>query len=115
MRMKSTLISITVAAAMTATPAVAAKPVAKTHGHAASPGQLCKSMSHKKTMHGKGKSAFAACVIGVNRARAEIATGAAVKTSPRQLCKTLSHKKSATDSKTPYAACISGAAKAQHL
>jgi hypothetical protein len=113
MRLKTTAVSLTAGLALAITPAfaLAAKPA--THSTTA-PGQLCKTMSHKKTNHGKGKSPFAACVIGVNRARAELAKNPATTTSPSQLCKDLSHKKAATDKKTPYSACVSGAAKAQH-
>lgn len=114
MRLKTTAVSLTAGLAIAITPAfaLAAKPT--TSPNASAPGQLCKTMSHKKTNHGKGKSPFAACVIGVNRAQAELAKNPATKTSPSQLCKDLSHKKAATDKKTPYAACVSGAAKAQH-
>ena len=91
------------------------------HGKATAPGQICKNESRKKTMHGKGKSPFAACVVGVKRAQRE-AEANEVKaaeeqstTAPPKLCKDQSKKKSATDKKTPFAACVSGAAKAQRL
>ena len=81
------------------------------------PGQLCQTFSKKKTSQGKGKSPFAACVVGVNRARKdleEVADGEqAKKSNPTTLCKGLSKKKAATDEKTPFAACVSGAARAQ--
>lgn len=111
MRLRSTLVSLTAAAAMLTTPALAQQP-ADAHGKATAPGQLCKSQSHKKTDDGKGKSPFAACVAGAKRAQAE-KTAKSAKTSPGQLCKGQSHKKSATDSKSPFAACVTGAAKAQ--
>ncbi len=115
MGLKTTAVSITAALAMLATPALAAPPTTTPHGKSAtSPGQLCKTMSHKKTNHGKGKSPFAACVSGAMKAQAELAKTPSVKTNPTTLCKTFSHKKSATDSKSPYSACVSGAAKAQH-
>ena len=113
MRLKTTFVSVTAAAAMLTTPALAAHQSPTPHGKATAPGQLCKSQSHKKTNHGKGKSPFAVCVVGVKRARAEVAKDASANTAPGQLCKGLSHKKSATDKKTPFAACVTGAAKAQ--
>ena len=104
---------MTAAAAMLTTPALAAHQPPEAHGKATAPGQLCKSQSHKKTNHGKGKSPFAACVTGTKRARAKHATDTSAKTSPGRLCKDQSRKKSATDKKSPFAACVTGAAKAQ--
>ena len=112
MRIKSTAVSVAVAAAMLTTPALAAKPTTP-QGKTTAPGQLCKSMSHKKTNKGKGKSPFAACVAGAKAAQAELAKTPSTKTAPGQLCKTMSKKKSATDKKSPFAACVVGAAKAQ--
>lgn len=91
-------------------------------GQKTAPGQLCKKESRKKTNHGKGQSDFAACVTGAKRAQAEIAeqksdtssTTPTTHTAPAKLCKDKSHKKSSTDKKSPFAACVSGAAKAQH-
>jgi hypothetical protein len=113
MRLKTTVVSLTAAAAMLTTPALAAHQPPKAHGKATAPGQLCKSLSHKKTNHGKGKSPFAACVVGVKRAQAELAKNPSTKTAPGRLCKDQSRKKSATDKKSPFAACVTGAAKAQ--
>ena len=113
MRLKTTVVSLTAAAAMLTTPALAAHQPPEAHGKATAPGQLCKSQSHKKTNHGKGKSPFAACVLGVKRARAELITRPSTKTAPGRLCKDQSRKKSATDKKSPFAACVTGAAKAQ--
>ena len=113
MRLKTILVSLTAAAAMLTTPALAAQPP-QAQGKATGPGQLCKSQSHKKTNHGKGKSPFAACVIGAKRAQAELAANTSTKTPPGQLCEDQSRKKSATDKKSPFAACVTGAAKAQH-
>jgi hypothetical protein len=112
MRSKTTAVCIAAGLAMLATPAMATQPTAP-HGTATAPGQLCKSMSHKKTNHGKGKSPFAACVIGAKRAQVEAAATPATHTAPAKLCKDQSHRKSATDRKSPFAACVSGAAKAQ--
>lgn len=114
MRLKTTAVSLTAAAAMLATPALAAQPPSAERGTATAPGQLCKSQSHKKTMRGKGKSPFAACVVGAKRAQREVAdTTTSTTTAPGRLCKDQSRKKSATDKKSPFAACVTGAAKAQ--
>ena len=112
MRLKTTALSLTAALAMAATPALASAAPATPH-NASAPGQLCKTMSHKKTNHGKGQSPFAACVVGVKRAQAELAKSPTVPTAPGQLCNGISHKKSATDKKSPFAACVSGVAKAR--
>src|SRR3954454_20607700 len=86
-------------------------------GQKTAPGQLCKKESRKKTNHGKGKSPFAACVVGAKSAQAETAaqkeqgSTTTPHTAPAKLCKDMSHKKSATDKKSPFAACVSGAAK----
>jgi hypothetical protein len=114
MRLRTTVVSLSAAAAMLTTPALAADQPPGPHGKATAPGQLCKSQSHKKTNHGKGKSPFAACVVGAARAQAELAKGTSTPTAPGQLCKDQSRKKSATDTKSPFAACVTGAAKAQH-
>jgi hypothetical protein len=113
MRLKTTVVSLSAAAVLFATPALATQPTTP-HGTATAPGQLCKGQSHKKTNHGKGKSPFAACVLGAKRAQHELATAPANTTAPGQLCKGQSHKKAATDKKSPFAACVTGAAKAQH-
>ena len=119
--LKRTLVAAGVSAAMVAAPALADTPGTQhAHGKATAPGQLCKNESKKKTMHGKGQSPFAACVVGVKRAQAEIAAQQdkpaeeQTHTSPAKLCKDRSRKKAATDRKSPYAACVSGAAKAQN-
>ena len=112
MHLKTSVASLA-AAALLATPALASGEPPADRGKATAPGQLCKSQSHKKTNHGKGKSPFAACVTGVKRAQAEEATDPATKTAPGRLCKDQSRKKSATDRKSPFAACVTGAAKAQ--
>ena len=114
MHLKTTAVSLTAAAAMLTTPALAAHQPPHAHGKATAPGQLCKSQSHKKTNHGKGKSPFAACVVGAKRAQKELATAPTTTTAPGQLCKDQSRKKTKTDKKSPFAACVTGAAKAQH-
>jgi hypothetical protein len=114
MHLKTTIASLTAAVAMLTTPALAADQQPAAHGKATAPGQLCKAQSHKKTNHGKGKSPFAACVVGATRAQAESSTDDSTATAPGQLCKDQSRKKSATDTKSPFAACVTGAAKAQH-
>jgi hypothetical protein len=85
-------------------------------GKASAPGQVCRNESRKKTNHGKGKSPFAACVVGVKRAEREAAAKSQSKshTAPAKLCKDQSHKKDGNDRKSPFAACVSGAAKAQN-
>jgi len=113
MRFRTTIVSLTAAVAMLTTPALASHQPPEAHGKATAPGQLCKSQSHKKTDHGKGKSPFAACVTGAKRAKAEHTESPSTKTAPGKLCKDQSHKKSATDKKSAFAACVTGAAKAQ--
>jgi hypothetical protein len=119
MQVKTTIASLTAALALTAAPAFADKPTsppAHAGGKASAPGQLCKSQSHKKTNHGKGKSPFAACVVGAARAIQDTANAqqsGATPTAPGRLCKDQSRKKAATDAKSPFAACVTGAAKAQ--
>jgi hypothetical protein len=114
MHLKTTFVSLTAAAALFATPALAGAHPPAGNGNATAPGQLCKAQSHKKTDHGKGKSPFAACVVGAARAQEEMASDASNTTAPGQLCKDQSRKKSAADAKSPFAACVTGAAKAQH-
>ena len=120
MQVKTTIASLTAALALTAAPAFADRPTsppAHAGGKASAPGQLCKGQSHKKTNHGKGKSPFAACVVGAKRAQREAARTQDAQetehTAPAKLCKDQSRKKAATDTKSPFAACVTGAAKAQ--
>ena len=119
MRARTTTASLTAALALMAVPAFAEKPPTAGQGKTTAPGQLCKAQSHKKTNHGKGKSPFAACVVGAKRAQRELAaqqdTPKTEKstTAPGQICKDQSHKKAKTDAKSPFAACVTGAAKAQ--
>jgi len=117
---RHTTASLTAALALMAAPAFADRPPtagsnANGQGQKTAPGQLCKTQSHKKTNHGKGKSPFAACVVGAKRAQAELAQKSETETTtaPGQLCKDQSHKKAKTDKKSPFAACVTGAAKAQ--
>ena len=117
---RNTTASLTAALALMATPAFADRPPtagsnAQGQGQKTAPGQLCKKESRKKTNHGKGKSPFAACVLGAKRAQAETAQKqSSTHTAPAKLCKDQSHKKAKTDKKSPFAACVSGAAKAQN-
>lgn len=113
MRLKITAVSLAAALALSASPALAANSDDDARGKAAGPGQLCKSQSHKKTDGGKGKSPFAACVIGVKRVNAEVAATGSSDTAPGRLCKDQSRKKGAADSKSAFAACVTGAAKAK--
>jgi hypothetical protein len=112
MRLRTTLLSLTAAAAI-ATPAFADPPPAA-NGKATAPGQLCKGQSHKKTDRGKGKSPFAACVVGATRAQNEIEADETTLTAPGRLCKDQSRKKTNRGKgKSPFAACVTGAEKAQ--
>lgn len=120
MKVRTTIVSLAATLAVTAAPAFADKPISppgRTGGKASAPGQVCKAMSHRKSNHGKGKSPFAACVVGAARARQDAAAKAqqpgAAPASPARLCADQSHKKAATDAMSPFAACVSGAAKAQ--
>src|SRR5215212_6020288 len=105
MRVRTTTASVTAALALMAVPAFAEKPPTAGQGKTTAPGQLCKTQSHKKTNHGKGKSPFAACVVGAKRAQAELAQKSETETTtaPGQLCKDQSHKKAKTDKKSPFA------------
>ena len=115
---RTTTASLTAALALMAAPAFADRPPtagSNGQGQKTAPGQLCKNESRKKTNHGKGKSPFAACVLGAKRAQAETAQKqSSTHTAPAKLCKDQSHKKAKTDKKSPFAACVSGAAKAQN-
>jgi hypothetical protein len=84
-------------------------------GQSTAPGQICKNESRKKTNHGKGKSPFAACVVGVKRVNAEVAREGSDNDvrAPGQICRDQSRRKSETDKKSPFAACVTGAAKAK--
>ena len=119
MRLKLMTASLATGLALATTPALADKPEnpGQGHGKTTAPGQLCKGQSHKKTNHGKGKSPFAACVVGAKRAQREAARTQDAQetehTAPAKLCKDQSRKKDANDKKSPFAACVTGAAKAQ--
>ena len=102
-----------------AAPAVAQDTTQKTP-----PAQLCAKESKKKTNGGKGKSPFAACVSGARKAQAEIRRNEQnppkakdKTTAPGQICRTESRKRTAADKeagrKSPFAACVTGATKAQ--
>ena len=82
----------------------------KGKGQATSPAKICKAESKKKTMRGKGKSPFAACVIGVKRqqAEAEKTPEQSEQRAPGQICADQSRKKAKTDPKSPFAACVKG-------
>ena len=59
-----TTTATTAVLALLATPAFGQEPP---QGQTTSPAKICsaQNLSHKKTNHGKGKSPFAACVVGV--------------------------------------------------
>jgi hypothetical protein len=106
---------MTVAVALIATPALASNSHSTTaKGQATSPAKLCKSESRKKTNHGKGKSAYSACVVGATRAQKEAREQGSTTTSAAKLCKDQTHKKAASDKKSPFSACVSGVAKARN-
>ena len=79
-------------------------------GQTTSPAKICKNESKKKTMRGKGKSPFAACVKGAKRQRVEAAVTPEPneQRAPGQICADQSRKKAKTDSKSPFAACVKG-------
>jgi len=124
MGLKTKSVAAVAALSMFATPAFA-QDAPPTDPVKQSPSQVCKAESKKKTMRGKGKSPFAACVSGVKRAEANLVKVAETekqpkpqrvkKQNPTTLCKGQSKKKAAADAKSPFAACVSGAAKAQRL
>ncbi len=102
----------TAAIALLATPAFAqdAPKEPQGKGQTTSPAKICKNESKKKTMRGKGKSPFAACVIGVKRQQTEAqqTPEPTEQRAPGQICKDQSRKKAATDPKSPFAACVKG-------
>lgn len=137
MHLKTTAAALTAGLAVAAAPALAAHSSAgQAHGHATSPAQICKAMtpalSHKKGATDQ-KSPFAACVVGATRMQKQLRSTTTTNTtttdttttqtnttsqSPAKICKAvtpaLSHKKSNHGKgKSPFAACVSGAAKAQ--
>ncbi|HEV2812862.1 MAG TPA: hypothetical protein VGW10_06370 [Solirubrobacteraceae bacterium] len=108
MKSISTRTAATVAAlALVATPAFAQD---GGKGQTTSPAKICKAESKKKTLRGKGKSPFAACVVGAKRQQAEAAKTAdpAEQRAPGQICADQSRKKAKTDPKSPFAACVKG-------
>ncbi|HEV3001256.1 MAG TPA: hypothetical protein VGW75_11005 [Solirubrobacteraceae bacterium] len=113
--MKSTSIktaAATAAIALLATPAFAQGPQEppQQKGHATSPAKICKNESRKKTNHGKGKSPFAACVIGAARQQREAQRqpDENEQRAPGRICRDQSRKKDANDTKSPFAACVKG-------
>ena len=107
----------TAAIALFATPAFAEnqgkEPQGK--GQTTSPAKLCKAESKKKTNRGKGKSPFAACVVGVKRQEDEAAKTPVPneQRAPGQICADQSRKKDANDTKSPFAACVKGVTEAR--
>ncbi|HEX8207124.1 MAG TPA: hypothetical protein VF587_13770 [Solirubrobacteraceae bacterium] len=107
-----TTAATTAAIALLATPAFAQgqdqEPRGK--GQTTSPAKICKNESKKKTNHGKGKSPFAACVVGVKRQQVEAQTTPepTEQRAPGQICKDQSRKKDKNDAKSPFAGCVKG-------
>ncbi len=111
-----TTAATTAAIALLATPAFGQdtqEPQKK--GQATSPAKICKNESRKKTNHGKGKSPFAACVVGVKRQQAEAQRTADPneQRAPGQICADQSRKKDGNDAKSPFAACVKGVVEAR--
>ena len=102
----------TAAIALLATPAFAQGPAQEPQGkgQTTSPAKICKDESKKKTRRGKGKSPFAACVVGVKRQQAEAQRTPEPneQRAPGQICRDQSRKKAKTDPKSPFAACVKG-------
>jgi hypothetical protein len=102
----------TAAIALLATPAFAQgqDQEPRGQGQATSPAKICKNESRKKTNHGKGKSPFAACVVGVARQQreAEREPNQDEQRAPGRICRDQSRKKDANDTKSPFAACVKG-------
>ena len=107
-----TTAATTAAFALLASPALAqdAPKEPQGKGQATSPAKICKNESKKKTTRGKGKSPFAACVVGVKRqqAEAERTPEPNEQRAPGQICRDQSRKKDSNDSKSPFAACVKG-------
>ena len=106
-----TTAAMTAAFALLATPALGQEPQEpRKKGHATSPAKICKNESRKKTNHGKGKSPFAACVVGVKpqQREAERTPDPNEQRAPGQICRDQSRKKDANDTKSPFAACVKG-------
>ena len=107
-----TTAATTAAVALLATPAFAQgtdqEPRGK--GQATSPAKICKNESRKKTNRGKGKSPFAACVVGVKRQQREAARteDQSEQRAPGRICRDQSRKKDSNDPKSPFAACVKG-------
>ena len=99
--------AFTAAIALVATPAFAQ---GQGEGQATSPAKICQNESKKKTNHGKGKSPFAACVVGAARQNREARQNPEPneQRAPGRICRDQSRKKDANDSKSPFAACVKG-------
>ena len=99
----------TAAIALLATPAIAQEPQ-EPRGWDVSPAKICKNESRKKTNHGKGKSPYAACVIGAARQEREARQHPDPndQRAPGQICRDQSRKKDENDTKSPFAACVKG-------
>lgn len=111
-RLSNKTAAATAAFALLAVPAFAQAPQEppQKKGHATSPAKICKDESRKKTNHGKGKSPFAACVVGATRQQreAERQPNPSEQRAPGRICRDQSRKKDANDTKSPFAACVKG-------
>ena len=97
----------TAAIALLAIPAFGQEPP---QGQTTSPVKICQGESKKKTNHGKGKSPFAACVVGNARQKREARQNPDPndQRAPGQICRDQPRKKDANDPKSPFAACVKG-------
>ena len=104
-----TATATTAALALLATPALGQEPP-QNQGQSTSPAKICKNESRKKTDNGKGKSPFAACVVGNARQKREARENPDPndQRAPGQICRDQSRKKDADDKKSPFAACVTG-------
>ena len=102
-----TTAATTAAIALLATPAIGQEPP-QGDGQSTSPAKICQGESKKKTNRGKGKSPFAACVVGNARQKREARQepNPNEQRAPGQICRDQSRKKDANDTKSPFAACV---------
>ena len=129
--MRKTAVATVTALSLMAAPAFAqGQGQQEPKGQTTSPAKICSAMdpvpSKKKVAGTKGQSAWAGCVTGVKGHNADVAKNEQReaqgkperKLNPARFCKAmtpaLSKKKAPGDKKSPYAACVSGYAKAQN-
>ena len=101
MRLKTTAVSITAALAIARDAGARRQAGHDARARPPRPGSSASRMSHKKTNKGKGKSPFAACVVGATRAQAEAAATPATHTAPAKLCKDQSQEEGRRPTEEP--------------